>query len=193
MCGERIAGVVFAARPYGSSPRVRGTRHKKPLLQRLLRIIPACAGNAYELVYDDPEGADHPRVCGERFATFWLACRVTGSSPRVRGTLTNAYPQSIRQRIIPACAGNAALSALFMAGNPDHPRVCGERSPSLLLSEPSSGSSPRVRGTLSKSMNTMSITRIIPACAGNAKTGRRVNISALDHPRVCGERQFGGI
>ena len=66
--------------------------------------------------------------------------------------------------------------------------MCGERTKPSFLVIRSSGSSPRVRGTLRPCGPPSLALRFIPACAGNAfgVTGNQRMTSV--HPRVCGER-----
>ena len=52
------------------------------------------------------------------------------------------------------------------------------------------GSSPRVRGTLSRASTATSWSRIIPACAGNTCRSGNAAPSRRDHPRVCGEHNL---
>ena len=173
---------------YGSSPRVRGTRPTRPVRSRCSRIIPACAGNA-EFPEDSPPLApDHPRVCGERSSSGGRRSAPSGSSPRVRGTRADVAVAGLQARIIPACAGNAAPFARAPEGVPDHPRVCGEREPRTGTGESDAGSSPRVRGTRRRRRGERSGSRIIPACAGNARGVGVPACASTDHPRVCGER-----
>ncbi len=51
--------------------------------------------------------SDHPRVCGECVFAWLSLSFETGSSPRVRGMLSDSYEAYYQARIIPACAGNA--------------------------------------------------------------------------------------
>ena len=72
-------------------------------------------------------------------------------------------------RFIPACAGNSASAAGSRPTASVHPRVCGEL---ILLTKRitmSSGSSPRVRGTLLGAVLAPAGRRFIPACAGNSQ------------------------
>ena len=134
---------------------------------------------------------DHPRVCGEHSASLASSVRsmgssprvrgtlsdprwcgtsskeVTGSSPRVRGTQVRVGSSHERRRIIPACAGNTGCSTTRRRSRQDHPRVCGEHWWYLLSMYPSAGSSPRVRGTLGLPKEQLAFVGIIPACAGN--------------------------
>jgi hypothetical protein len=70
---------------------------------------------------------------------------------------------------------------------PVHPRVCGEHVLSIgYLSRPH-GSSPRVRGTLLRRLQSFASRRFIPACAGNTEARERQHALPAVHPRVCGE------
>ena len=114
-----------------------------------------------------------------------------GSSPRVRGTQPIAALEHAPRRIIPACAGNATTPARSRRRSSDHPRVCGERASDRFARDRSAGSSPRVRGTHSRSVGIARPNRIIPACAGNAVARLGGAWRWADHPRVCGERGPG--
>ena len=131
VCGERVGFLSRPTESSGSSPRVRGTLNPSPFFALGLRIIPACAGNAPPPTSRPDPRSDHPRVCGERNAAFVSTVTNGGSSPRVRGTPTGVRAGRHLLRIIPACAGNAACSAISRQGRSDHPRVCGERSATI--------------------------------------------------------------
>ena len=113
-----------------------------------------------------------------------------GSSPRVRGTPRPGRRRLLRPVIIPACAGNTSCFRQLRAAIRDHPRVCGEHATSNGREWLRSGSSPRVRGTPSRSSPAAPSSRIIPACAGNTVRDRPWLLWVQDHPRVCGEHQL---
>ena len=188
MCRERLVASYPRSRYAGSSPRVRGTLATRPPTESRCRFIPACAGNA-ALSRGSPRALSvHPRVCGERHGSSYRCASCIGSSPRVRGTpLDQAGPRD-RRRFIPACAGNANTSQTSASGLAVHPRVCGERIGAGRMILPSSGSSPRVRGTPLQDWPSRPRHRFIPACAGNAYHPHSPISSAPVHPRVCGER-----
>ena len=207
-CGERICDRAARSPSYGSSPRVRGTRRRRPGCldaQRFIprvrgthlppapaslvtRFIPAGAGNAISAAGCASASAVHPRGCGERRYAFTAAALPTGSSPRVRGTPEMRDPQPRRQRFIPAGAGNAR-GALKRSGLASvHPRGCGERGAIVKNGATTVGSSPRVRGTHHASGRRPGPHRFIPAGAGNADRISRCRIQRSVHPRGCGER-----
>ena len=61
----------------------------------------------------------------------------------------------------------------------------------ILLSAPSSGSSPRMRGTLACLLDQCLKHGIIPAHAGNTRRRTLWGRWTRDHPRACGEHRLG--
>ena len=109
----------------GTSPRVRGKRLvilNKPVV---VRYIPACAGKRIVGPYEgrylgyipacagETQGSGdlwglttvHPRVCGGNAMSKMVGASPTGTSPRVRGKLTQNLTRLSSERYIPACAG----------------------------------------------------------------------------------------
>ena len=163
-------------------------------VQTYARFIPACAGNASTMCW--------------RLPTF------AGSSPRVRGTLprpvlperrfiaTAVHPRVCGERalgqrthgrsarFIPACAGNAAVTAgLSGCCNRFIPACAGNASSAALTDRIDFGSSPRVRGTLDDSSTSRCDKRFIPACAGNAPRRSQLVLDVGSSPRVRGTRR----
>ncbi len=127
-------------------------------------------------------------MCGERAFFSLLTVPSVGSSPRVRGTARPRPRASARARFIPACAGNGRAGRFWLLPLPVHPRVCGERRRDRGGLVDRHGSSPRVRGTVSRLGRAAPRPRFIPACAGNGYSESRMPRSTAVHPRVCGER-----
>ena len=168
-CGElSSAACTFS----GSSPRMRGTPNGINEGERLLRIIPAHAGNSWSVDTAPERRPDHPRACGELPDEPAIDRRDLGSSPRMRGT------RYFRTR-----------SKEYT----DHPRACGELTPTICpvpiipahAGNPPTrnfaiplavGSSPRMRGTQFPGV------RIIPRACGELCSQK-----SSDHPRACGE------
>ena len=93
----------------------------------------------------------------------------------------------------------------------DHPRLCGEHVASLNVGAVGQGSSPLVRGTrlpssvclvgssplvretLAVDVQIRTRWRIIPACAGNTRSGIFDQSAKSDHPRLCGEHVMDEI
>ena len=189
VCGEQTRAADTTAPNTGSSPRVRGTETDRPGFRALNRIIPACAGNRTTRPPLRSSPSDHPRVCGEQDMPACSRILHGGSSPRVRGTVDPfpAYGEIVR--IIPACAGNRRKLGQAGSGVSDHPRVCGEQRCGPPGAATTSGSSPRVRGTVCAPGVLRRAHRIIPACAGNRLPGAAPADERADHPRVCGEQK----
>ena len=112
---------------------------------------------------------------------------MSGSSPRVRGTLSALLRHADAVRFIPACAGNTAPCRQSLPCQAVHPRVCGEHTGGNAVGDGSLGSSPRVRGTHRLRGQRRDAIRFIPACAGNTWLGCACVGRATVHPRVCGE------
>ena len=171
----------------GSSPRMRGTHRIPAQIRIVLGIIPAYAGNTHAVSFTLCQMRDHPRVCGEHRRTTSPFFAFTGSSPRMRGT---RFVQSAAQNapgIIPAYAGNTYNPYRCGTGDRDHPRVCGEHIAGMRAMPASSGSSPRMRGTLRPQGRDAAGPGIIPAYAGNTSSTAMACRRNGDHPRVCGE------
>ena len=91
------------------------------------------------------------------------------------------------RRIIPADAGNTAPLRTPRCMPRDHPRGCGEHPERHLPRPCEPGSSPRMRGTLSRCREDRWCSGIIPADAGNTGSYPQTAWSVEDHPRGCGE------
>ena len=105
---------------------MRGTRTESLIIERVVGIIPAYAGNTWSLSLELQCKWDHPRVCGEHGQLVGQWHDALGSSPRMRGTLIAYMLKSCTIRIIPAYAGNTMKLIEMLAVSRDHPRVCGE-------------------------------------------------------------------
>ena len=151
----------------GSSPRMRGTRFRRQRPCNPLRIIPAYAGNTRCRLSPRVLDWDHPRVCGEHNSISLLSLSLSGSSPRMRGTLVEQVAPCGIRGIIPAYAGNTVREILGCADRRDHPRVCGEHSAISTRVLLPMGSSPRMRGTHGILHCLAWFVGIIPAYAGN--------------------------
>ena len=111
----------------GSPPRVRGTVVKGLVKCLGVRITPACAGNRDRRRGTAAQRGDHPRVCGEQITPSPKIPCLTGSPPRVRGTVGCPLCRVAVSGITPACAGNSTHGLHMGEKVADHPRVCGEQ------------------------------------------------------------------
>ena len=169
-CGEHMLPPSKPRTCRGSSPRMRGTLRAAPQLTPQAGIIPADAGNTSDFRWVWGCREDHPRGCGEHSWSSRLARSEAGSSPRMRGTRGEGLPGCGECGIIPADAGNTHGRSGQVVDGGDHPRGCGEHKFSPMLTALRWGSSPRMRGTQQRWAWFLSLSRIIPADAGN--TGR---------------------
>ncbi len=167
VCGEHKGYSGKTSADTGSSPRMRGTPHELRDGRVIDGIIPAYAGNTRGGSNATADIRDHPRVCGEHTSRNSSRRRMTGSSPRMRGTRHRRSVRSLRAGIIPAYAGNTGWYVSRYAARRDHPRVCGEHEPLLLPKLRTLGSSPRMRGTPHPVGSGRPHPGIIPAYAGN--------------------------
>ena len=130
---------------------------------------------------------------GERKAGTISTGRGDGSSPHARGTQRPRRGQRLRERFIPACAGNAPSLIPDHPAWTVHPRMRGERTTRSNPARVSRGSSPHARGTLAACIFKSCDERFIPACAGNADTSGKRASAATVHPRMRGERRRAAV
>ena len=109
--GEHVARRVRPVDVPGSSPLARGTRPTRSCRTRTGRFIPARAGNTAWLALADTAKTVHPRSRGEHVVLDHAQNLETGSSPLARGTRRRERLQRLRQRFIPARAGNTSSPA----------------------------------------------------------------------------------
>ena len=154
----------------GSSPRMRGALHVGLAPGGAHGIIPAYAGSTLAAGSSAIASRDHPRVCGEHYATAQEGISNGGSSPRMRGARDGIQALSALGRIIPAYAGSTWVLLCTVMICPDHPRVCGEHATTDVVATFCLGSSPRMRGALENIVISLQSRGIIPAYAGSTKT-----------------------
>ena len=110
----------------GSSPQARGTHPECPRRSPLRRLIPAGAGNTGWQIAEHRSHPAHPRRRGEHTAALDASVQSTGSSPQARGTRAGQACHELRQRLIPAGAGNTATMPGSTWTPSAHPRRRGE-------------------------------------------------------------------
>ena len=86
MRGEHAPYLYCDSQELGSSPHARGTLEVIDAVQKLLGIIPACAGNTNRQPVSHKHVRDHPRMRGEHPLTPKDEVMERGSSPHARGT-----------------------------------------------------------------------------------------------------------
>ena len=187
-CGEQVRADSNENGKLGSSPRLRGTGPPLMVVSIVTRFIPAPAGNSEQVEVGHflgrfipaPAGnrtpqhprnnapTVHPRACGEQITTMLSRRPPNGSSPRLRGTVRYSGIRRLCPRFIPAPAGNRSSPAESHLTYPVHPRACGEQPQTLTAVPTSTGSSPRLRGTVGAGHDFQFVLRFIPAPAGNS-------------------------
>ena len=178
---------------HGSSPRVRGKRHRRRLQQMRLGLIPARAGKtASAWVLAAPSRA-HPRACGENPASGLGVSISAGSSPRVRGKPRPMGRGRAPGGLIPARAGKTSARRSTSRATRAHPRACGENTDWAVTEISPPGSSPRVRGKQEDRERCLHHVRLIPARAGKTGVHSSWSGSVRAHPRACGENLPGWL
>ena len=152
---------------HGSSPRRRGNTRTQPLPRAPTAV--------------------HPRAGGEHAMRKQSIAVAAGSSPRRRGTPALRLRPPPCDRFIPAQAGNTYSASSAITPNTVHPRAGGEHVSSVRSSSPTTGSSPRRRGTPRARSDEDERHRFISAQAGNTGTTRTSRIGRSVHPRAGGE------
>ena len=186
VCGGSTTLALMLNEGAGLSPRVRGKHIAATPPEPPRRSIPACAGEAEPREQTAYPGRVYPRVCGG--SASWTARRgwSTGLSPRVRGKPESGGCRPGLLRSIPACAGEAEIVEVVAVIDRVYPRVCGGSQRSIGRLAGFHGLSPRVRGKPGPPREGTTMTRSIPACAGEAAGRPGVAGVAGVYPRVCG-------
>ncbi|EEI27974.1 hypothetical protein HMPREF0294_0588 [Corynebacterium glucuronolyticum ATCC 51867] len=108
----------------------------------------------------------HPRRCGADGKNSGSPRCAGGSSPQVRGRYTDPGPGFPWDGLIPAGAGQMLSRTVSPVGTAAHPRRCGADSNGLRERNANWGSSPQVRGRLTRTGPPRKATGLIPAGAG---------------------------
>ena len=150
----------------GSPPRGRG-KVDIDLFGFLCRgITPAWAGKRSWKHDHVRKHGDHPRVGGEKSFIYQFPFFRRGSPPRGRGKAQFAEDVVVAVRITPAWAGKSGWERSPDPRRGDHPRVGGEKSTGLRVSDVLEGSPPRGRGKVNFCPILWFQLRITPAWAG---------------------------
>ena len=110
-CGANDVNTFVDDQARGSSPRMRGKPYISALPVRVMRIIPAHAGQTSSHPARRKKNEDHPRACGANIGQEFGEQQQAGSSPRMRGKLGDVALLADPRRIIPAHAGQTAWLA----------------------------------------------------------------------------------
>ncbi len=186
VCGGTLAVPSRMYSRLGLSPRVRGNRRRRRRQIRTKRSIPACAGEPYPPPSVAAAPPVYPRVCGGTDTTELALVIWFGLSPRVRGNLVGTPLTGKTRRSIPACAGEPSKGCGDNGLGRVYPRVCGGTWVIWWGGGKRRGLSPRVRGNRGCRAVVRTISRSIPACAGEPLYIIVRTTATRVYPRVCG-------
>ena len=151
----------------GLSPLARGTLNIDRAVDKVIRFIPAGAGNTLVLNRPALETPVYPRWRGEHGNITNKINVNLGLSPLARGTLAEKEGSGVISRFIPAGAGNTETAPAVVSCLPVYPRWRGEHFATRSKPPIRVGLSPLARGTLGQRPGWHPIFRFIPAGAGN--------------------------
>src|SRR5690554_4066793 len=130
------------------------------------RTIPASAGEPGPAARCSAVPRDYPRVCGGTRRKTLCRTSIAGLSPRLRGNPAVSSEIGCPSRTIPASAGEPAAYGADRCQREDYPRVCGGTDGLGRFGRRLEGLSPRLRGNPAHAYSAPSISRTIPASAG---------------------------
>ncbi len=165
--GELFCAPAFCWLSRGLSPLARGTLCRCQHCWRVIRFIPAGAGNTKFILINTAFVSVYPRWRGEHFTTIGGHATAHGLSPLARGTQIWGAPLMKSKRFIPAGAGNTAADSRAGHHRPVYPRWRGEHQLSDVSLARRHGLSPLARGTPVHIRFLVARSRFIPAGAGN--------------------------
>ena len=187
-CGEKRGRPRALLHLPGSPPPMRGKGARFRLPVNVVGITPAHAGKSFACFVLQIVTRDHPRPCGEKTRAKLPEMFVEGSPPPMRGKGAYIrYAQGV-VRITPAHAGKSSIRQAARPGAVDHPRPCGEKSPTTILVSVKSGSPPPMRGKERAQKYHAQRRGITPAHAGKSPSTSFSRAASRDHPRPCGEK-----
>ena len=107
VCGEKSGWALLRRFLLGSPPRMRGKAAALLTYNQQYGITPAYAGKRQRHARPWTLPWDHPRVCGEKFASKNKLSAQIGSPPRMRGKVGYSPPYRRYTGITPAYAGKS--------------------------------------------------------------------------------------
>ena len=167
--GERASTPRYAKSPDGSSPRIWGTVDVAEDAAGGIRFIPTHMGNGVFRLFCRFSITVHPHAYGERFDNLHSLVHAFGSSPRIWGTVVLVSKVEILLRFIPTHMGNGGSFMSSSLRKSVHPHAYGERHRLKAVSRNSTGSSPRIWGTVEIAGRDIGQNRFIPTHMGNGE------------------------
>ena len=135
----------------------------------------------------------YPRACGATLRANCQAAAAWGLSPRMRGNRQPKVDDDENSRSIPAHAGQPLRRLSSRSCQPVYPRACGATQVRALPSIYADGLSPRMRGNRIAVRSTGTISRSIPAHAGQPSTACRHRGMYRVYPRACGATRLSRV
>ena len=132
LCGEKSSLFSLDGVVLGSPPPMRGKGKPFHLRHHVSRITPAYAGKSAMLFAYHMLVEDHPRLCGEKVLPVLCYELIPGSPPPMRGKEAIHPIKNRVHRITPAYAGKREEYQQPQQNGEDHPRLCGEKSLSVV-------------------------------------------------------------
>ncbi len=191
--GELFCALAFCWLSRGLSPLARGTLCRCQHCWRVIRFIPAGAGNTVPRIISLSSSTVYPRWRGEHVGRESFDCPYIGLSPLARGTHQRYRLQLTGSRFIPAGAGNTSRADEKAVNNAVYPRWRGEHTGTYQNMMISGGLSPLARGTRCSVNIDGDVTRFIPAGAGNTAADSRAGHHRPVYPRWRGEHQLSDV
>ncbi len=167
MRGEHNHPIGMRVSERGSPPHTRGA--PRPLCRHLVDtgITPACAGSTRQ--------------------SDMVQLDALGSSPHARGAHERLLLDPVHRRIIPACAGSTVDGKPPRSASTDHPACAGNTRPRPRRSPATRESSMHARGARGHRRRSITMSRIIPACAGSTDPALTDAAAPQGHPRMRAE------
>ncbi len=188
--GELFCALAFCWLSRGLSPLARGTLCRCQHCWRVIRFIPAGAGNTVPRIISLSSSTVYPRWRGEHVGRESFDCPYIGLSPLARGTLAKQTSGYAWCRFIPAGAGNTNMGSAVNEIKTVYPRWRGEHEAISKTPAIAAGLSPLARGTPGVERQMTEKERFIPAGAGNTSPLLTPGKSAAVYPRWRGEHPF---
>ncbi len=145
--GELFCALAFCWLSRGLSPLARGTLCRCQHCWRVIRFIPAGAGNTVPRIISLSSSTVYPRWRGEHKIHIDKHRVCIGLSPLARGTLYYNRWTRYGARFIPAGAGNTNMGSAVNEIKTVYPRWRGEHRRGLTSRPSQTGLSPLARGT----------------------------------------------
>ena len=146
--GAAVNGVAHRTNSKGPSPLARGSHSTRCPFSRLLRSIPARAGQPVRAHGAQSRVGVHPRSRGAAVCRRQRCAASEGPSPLARGSPCPAIGVMIGDGSIPARAGQPVRTRITSGWTKVHPRSRGAAAMEPRHRTPASGPSPLARGSL---------------------------------------------